>query len=624
MPGIYSSSGFDLIGVLQRVATRPNPTVDLGPVDGSCTFLVVDARKFDFPIVYASESFEQLTGYSSKEILGRNCRFLQAPNGHVTLGSRRNYTSNDAAHQLKVGIMAGRDVQVSMVNYKKTGEAFMNMITLIPITWDTDDIVYYVGFQVDVVEQPNAIMRRMKNGTYAVNYSWMGMPSYGPAASYLGNDGLFHPSTSIPTPATPSSPSSSPSSSSIPTPATPSSSSSHFDPFPATADIYSLLNINHPSVIRNGEYVARMWYALLLASTSDFIHVLSLKGTFWYVGPGVTSLLGYEPHELIDTRLCHPQDCVLVKRELKEAKTDELISLLFRARKKDGSWVWVESQGRLHIEAGKGKKYLVMVARERPQPSLASDLVMAHTDPSSKNHPSARGRSTIDEEDVPCFWSKVSPQGLYLFVGRGCRRLLGREPDQLLGTSIYHYDRQDPGVPGLSIPSDRSPSITRALRRAMSGKVSHVIHTLQDKHDQYVDVSSTIFPDSIPSPSSSMLAGDSFMGGDFPTPTSGSPPSPSTLSESEDWFAPLSADRRTAWQVELSMARAENDRLRQQLHSLSKEKDEGENTPSYPESPSSTPSDTPRGRGGRGSERGKGVSDHPSPLPSSPDDYSRA
>lgn len=381
-----------------------------------------------------------------------------------------------------------------------------------------------------------------------------------------------------------------------------------------------------------------------------------------------------------------------MKRELKEAKTDELISLLFRARKKDGSWVWVESQGRLHIEAGKGKKYLVMVARERPQPSLASDLVMAHTDPSSKNHPSARGRSTIDEEDVPCFWSKVSPQGLYLFVGRGCRRLLGREPDQLLGTSIYHYDRQDPGVPGLSIPSDRSPSITRALRRAMSGKVSHVIHTLQDKHDQYVDVSSTIFPvgknhaylpvrtigirgyadisptsseegitpndlgvrgydmgyeedqeemeagrsspfptltayhdqDSIPSPSSSMLAGDSFMGGDFPTPTSGSPPSPSTLSESEDWFAPLSADRRTAWQVELSMARAENDRLRQQLHSLSKEKDEGENTPSYPESPSSTPSDTPRGRGGRGSERGKGVSDHPSPLPSSPDDYSRA
>lgn len=359
MPGIYSSSGFDLIGVLQRVATRPNPTVDLGPVDGSCTFLVVDARKFDFPIVYASESFEQLTGYSSKEILGRNCRFLQAPNGHVTLGSRRNYTSNDAAHQLKVGIMAGRDVQVSMVNYKKTGEAFMNMITLIPITWDTDDIVYYVGFQVDVVEQPNAIMRRMKNGTYAVNYSWMGMPSYGPAASYLGNDGLFHPSTSIPTPATPSSPSSSPSSSSIPTPATPSSSSSHLskrqkereqrdpstqrgrqsgseasasqtptgsfssalqihqprvriqgvsDPFPATADIYSLLNINHPSVIRNGEYVARMWYALLLASTSDFIHVLSLKGTFWYVGPGVTSLLGYEPHELIDTRLAVEPD----------------------------------------------------------------------------------------------------------------------------------------------------------------------------------------------------------------------------------------------------------------------------------------------------------------------------
>ena len=31
----------------------------------------------DSPIVYANSVFEQLTGYSQEEILGRNCRFLQ-------------------------------------------------------------------------------------------------------------------------------------------------------------------------------------------------------------------------------------------------------------------------------------------------------------------------------------------------------------------------------------------------------------------------------------------------------------------------------------------------------------------------------------------------------------------
>lgn len=37
--GIYSASGFDLMAVLARVVTRPNPKIDLGPVDFSCSFV---------------------------------------------------------------------------------------------------------------------------------------------------------------------------------------------------------------------------------------------------------------------------------------------------------------------------------------------------------------------------------------------------------------------------------------------------------------------------------------------------------------------------------------------------------------------------------------------------------
>lgn len=66
--GLYSSSGFDLLSVLARVAARPNPTLMIGPVDTSCAFLVVDARKFDMPIVFVSSRFEDMTGYSSGEI----------------------------------------------------------------------------------------------------------------------------------------------------------------------------------------------------------------------------------------------------------------------------------------------------------------------------------------------------------------------------------------------------------------------------------------------------------------------------------------------------------------------------------------------------------------------------
>jgi|GEM_PF-4663017 len=40
---------------------------------------IVDALKPDFPMIYVSDAFERLTGYSREEALGKNCRFLQGP-----------------------------------------------------------------------------------------------------------------------------------------------------------------------------------------------------------------------------------------------------------------------------------------------------------------------------------------------------------------------------------------------------------------------------------------------------------------------------------------------------------------------------------------------------------------
>jgi PAS domain-containing protein len=71
--GLYSSTQFDTLSVLSRVYTRPDPKIELGPVDDSVSFVVVDGTKDDFPIVYCSQNFHKLTGYSREEIVGRNC-----------------------------------------------------------------------------------------------------------------------------------------------------------------------------------------------------------------------------------------------------------------------------------------------------------------------------------------------------------------------------------------------------------------------------------------------------------------------------------------------------------------------------------------------------------------------
>ncbi len=76
---VYSTSGFDILSVLARVATRPNPTVTLGPVDLTSSFVVVDVRRHDHPIVYCSPTFCQLTGYPEREISREELPFFAKP-----------------------------------------------------------------------------------------------------------------------------------------------------------------------------------------------------------------------------------------------------------------------------------------------------------------------------------------------------------------------------------------------------------------------------------------------------------------------------------------------------------------------------------------------------------------
>ena len=160
-PNAYSSTGFDMLGVLMRVATRPNAQINIGAVDMSCAFVVCDVTQHDTPIVYCSEMFERLTGYSRHEILGRNCRFLQAPDGKVQTGLKRKYVDDSAVLHLKNMITLMCEAQISLINYRKGGQPFMNLLTMIPISWEkSEGARYYVGFQVDLVEQPTSITNK--------------------------------------------------------------------------------------------------------------------------------------------------------------------------------------------------------------------------------------------------------------------------------------------------------------------------------------------------------------------------------------------------------------------------------------------------------------------------------
>ncbi|KAI3335565.1 vivid PAS protein VVD [Ustulina deusta] len=145
-PGIYAPSGFDIMSILSRVAMRPSPVVDLGPVDASCAIVVCDIEQPDYPVVYANEACMQLTGYPLEEMLGKNCRFMQAPGGKVRKSSTRSHVEKSVLKKMCHTIEANGELAVEVTNFKKDGQKFTNLLTIIPVCWDTPSPRYYVGF----------------------------------------------------------------------------------------------------------------------------------------------------------------------------------------------------------------------------------------------------------------------------------------------------------------------------------------------------------------------------------------------------------------------------------------------------------------------------------------------
>ena len=88
----------------------------------SRTFLISDATLPDNPIVYVSPSFCRLTGYSERECIGRNCRFLQGPG-----------TDPRTRGFMRSALIAGRECSCILLNFSKQGRPFWNYLYISPL-----------------------------------------------------------------------------------------------------------------------------------------------------------------------------------------------------------------------------------------------------------------------------------------------------------------------------------------------------------------------------------------------------------------------------------------------------------------------------------------------------------
>ncbi|WP_313026121.1 EAL domain-containing protein [Pseudomonas lopnurensis] len=104
--------------------------------------VITDAREADQPIIYANPAFKRITGYSPAEVIGRNCRLLQA-------GER----DQPGLTELRDNLSAPGEVQTVLRNYRKDGTAFWNQLFISPIADECGDVSHYVGVLNDISEQ---------------------------------------------------------------------------------------------------------------------------------------------------------------------------------------------------------------------------------------------------------------------------------------------------------------------------------------------------------------------------------------------------------------------------------------------------------------------------------------
>lgn len=96
------------------------------------------------------------------------------------------------------------------------------------------------------------------------------------------------------------------------------------------------------------EISKREQYRLITENSSDIISLLNPENTFIYVSPASKRILGYEPWEVIKHSIIdyiHPDDIKLYASIHKSilAHEKDVYSIIFRCLKKDGTFVWVES-----------------------------------------------------------------------------------------------------------------------------------------------------------------------------------------------------------------------------------------------------------------------------------------
>lgn len=108
----------------------------------SVSMSIADATAPDQPLIYVNPAFERITGYTKKETLGRNCRFLQGA-----------YRDQPGLQEIRAAIAEEREGRALLHNYRKDGRPFWNELVITPVHDGSGKLTHFIGISQDVSQR---------------------------------------------------------------------------------------------------------------------------------------------------------------------------------------------------------------------------------------------------------------------------------------------------------------------------------------------------------------------------------------------------------------------------------------------------------------------------------------
>ncbi len=114
--------------------------------------VIADVNQPKQPLIYCNPAFEKITGYSSEEVIGYNCKFLQGKD-----------TDPEAVETIRHALKNQTGCCVILRNYRKDGTPFWNELTISPVFDRQGNLTHFVGVQSDISEKVEAIEALQKS-----------------------------------------------------------------------------------------------------------------------------------------------------------------------------------------------------------------------------------------------------------------------------------------------------------------------------------------------------------------------------------------------------------------------------------------------------------------------------